>query len=178
MGNSVGGHNTFTQPAPLEQPIAAKEDKMKTLLGHLLLILAIAFTPGCGDTDETISRGISVKPEATKVGNVHVSSVSLHAELKRDSITGKMAYPDTHVRVKGRVTGIIHWDSFIINGRTSYRRTIEITLNDSYPVWCRLGKDTKPSEVPPPLRTTKTLEGKIDSLNIHRGYLSDCRILW
>lgn len=139
---------------------------MKTLLGHLLLILAIAFTPGCGDNEE-----ILVIPKATKVTatKVHKTSISLFAEFDRVALTGDFTgYVSTPIQVEGRVWHIVHWD---------YEKIMILSLDDNYLVRCELSEGTRFPQVQPHPQTRKRIEGRIDFLGTEMLRLYNCRII-
>ena len=139
---------------------------MKTLLGHLLLILAIALMPSCGDNEET-----PVIPKATKVTatKVHKTSISLFAGSDRVALTGDFTgYVSTPIQVEGRVRSIVHWD---------YEKIMILRLDDNYLVRCELSEGTRFPQVAPRPQKKKRIEGWIDFLGTEMLELYNCRII-
>ena len=163
---------------------------MKTLLGNLLLILVIAFTPGCWDTVTTMTPGDSVELDAMTFGDDYIvegctlrreepasetvlisaSSLSIFSEFENDSIAARKKYLNTTVRVTGRVTDITNYDHILAD-------TVEITFGEDKAVTCELGTNITHLELLNLVGTTQTLEGKIERHLWRSIWLYDCRIL-
>lgn len=163
---------------------------MKTLLGNLLLILVIAFTPGCWDTVTTMTPGDSVELDAMTFGDDYIvegctltrevpavetvlistSSLSIFSEYEEDSIAARKRYLNTPVRVTGRVTDITNYDHILAD-------TVEITFGIDKTVECELSTNITHLELLNLVGTTQTLEGKVETLLWNSVWLYDCRII-